>query len=579
MVLSRPDHTIKIKLQRYQGIIRLEGENQTESIRDDISLVIQKHIKDLESQGIPPEVTKGFSASLELHADNTFLWVALIIDVLKKHLETGGGVSRGDIEDILRDRDIFSIYRRMLRKLDQRRDNDARKMLQIIIAAKTAFSIEQMVAALTVRPSHTTLQDIESDFKSPLEGYVKALCGNFVRVIDGEIHLVHQTAREFLLEQAQGDKVLEDGWQHSISMIECNRTLLRACTLYMICGKRCNWNASLYDRDLKIATKCLIRDQPLLKYAILNWRIHIDESNLTEDMTLFKQVVEFCEPSATNRENSRWLITPFDVDLLGHHGCDVNVSNRKLQTPLDIAVKYGNLEVANTLLKAGGMVHLSKDEEVSYYEHWRKIFQSFVEEWPHLITSYPERSWISEGQLDFIGLQGHILINNSIDTNSRVTSDVLKYLFRGNQETVDWIMTKKSDIDVKGAIETYNLDTYFQKEKLIAGDFSYSAILEAIRADPIPVINALIRLSGDDKKTEAHIIAQYGDASMMSMFHASNSVLRTIDGEGKRPLDYLLGRKTMHNTVIQQFVPEDEDSDIEINSESREYDESVDSLT
>jgi protein SERAC1 len=37
----------------------------------------------------------------------------------------------------------------------------------------------------------------------PLESHIRLLCGNFIRIIRNKIYLVHETAREFLLERTQ----------------------------------------------------------------------------------------------------------------------------------------------------------------------------------------------------------------------------------------------------------------------------------------------------------------------------------------------------------------------------------------
>ncbi|KAI1799283.1 hypothetical protein F4811DRAFT_114322 [Daldinia bambusicola] len=108
-----------------------------------------------------------------------------------------------------------------------------------------------MSVILAEKPSHKTLEDIEADVQHSQEDYIKALCGHFVRFIDSEIYLVHQTAREFLLSRAGENCVTGDTWQHTITLAESNRALLEAVLKYVTCRDRSGLCAALRKRKTK----------------------------------------------------------------------------------------------------------------------------------------------------------------------------------------------------------------------------------------------------------------------------------------------------------------------------------------
>ena len=143
-----------------------------------------------------------------------------MIKILKDRHESAVATSQKELLELLRGRYIFAVYKHMLNKIIVR-DNSYR-MLQIIVAAQTPLSIEEVSIALASLPSHHTLEDIACEIKFRREDYVKALCGHFVRFIHDKVHLVHQTAREFLLHRGSKQKnekeeSASDLSQHSIT--------------------------------------------------------------------------------------------------------------------------------------------------------------------------------------------------------------------------------------------------------------------------------------------------------------------------------------------------------------------------
>ncbi|KAI1660262.1 hypothetical protein F4813DRAFT_401203 [Daldinia decipiens] len=290
VIFSRPENLIKNVLKRYEHSIRLRGEDEIATINHDISLVIQQCVKDLQAEvEIPYEMSKDLSQNLESGANNTFLWVTLMVKVLREHIQSYGGISKNDLQSLLHGYDIFAVYNHMLRKIIPR--PDANKMLQIVIAARKALTIEQMSVALAVKQSHTTLEDISSEIKYPQEDYIKVLCGHFVCFVGQEIHLVHQTAREFLLEQANEESVPRHIWQHTMTLAESHRTLLEVCILYLICGERSGWNVPSY-RTFEDMKREISYQQPLLDYAAINWCFHFNRSKVTIGMNVLKQFLK-----------------------------------------------------------------------------------------------------------------------------------------------------------------------------------------------------------------------------------------------------------------------------------------------
>ena len=218
------------------SIIRLRGENEVDAISDDVSLFIKSDISYLEDQGLPPDILSDMQEKLIARADRTFLWVSLILQLLRERVESGA--SQSELNQTLESRDIYAVYSDLLQaRLDAPK---ARRMLNIILAASRPMTVEELSIALAIQlndPSAHTLKsrnldEVELDLVFPFENHIKALCGHFVRVIRNRVYLVHETAREFLLGPS-----LSPGnpWQHSFNLSTSRRILLDICVTYLYC--------------------------------------------------------------------------------------------------------------------------------------------------------------------------------------------------------------------------------------------------------------------------------------------------------------------------------------------------------
>ncbi len=228
IVASRPNNDIKIAFD-ILPTIRLRGEDEPEAISKDVELVIQYHIENAVRRGLP-----GFSSR-----------------TCRRHLSR----SRSDIPvDDARDRASGSAARCIKRELLEfsvlatyfgsitvcsrtvSTPRRLRRLLHIIIAAARPLTLSEISVAAAIGTTHQTLDELELDIVHNFEERIKALCGNFIRVVRSTVYLVHQTAREFLLQEANGRRLSSDPlgrWQHSINLQRARSDLLDICFHYL----------------------------------------------------------------------------------------------------------------------------------------------------------------------------------------------------------------------------------------------------------------------------------------------------------------------------------------------------------
>ncbi|KAK5660882.1 hypothetical protein OQA88_12253 [Cercophora sp. LCS_1] len=321
-------------------MMRLRGEDETHVISSDIELVVKDAIYELADKGLDPDLLGDIEEELVTRADRTFLWVMLIMQLLKELAEEGA--SRREMDKVLNSRGIDAVYTQLL---ETRKDQPkARKMLSIILAATRPLTVDEMSIALAIRPDYQpfdkpqfgrrpsplTFDKVEYDLVYPFENHIKSLCGNFVRIIRGKLYLVHQTAREYLLDEASiiefhppkkslldrlwlydeedddgglwGSDEEEDGkeaeeikrpqssWHHSISHLNANGLLLEICVTYLhMLGKK---------------SRCAVVGKPsrktaaFLEYAANSWTAHFRavsrKIDSTNDLRYYR---DLCHPS------------------------------------------------------------------------------------------------------------------------------------------------------------------------------------------------------------------------------------------------------------------------------------------
>jgi hypothetical protein len=172
------------------------------------------------------------------------------------------------------------------------------------------------------RPTDYSIQNIEDDLVYPFENNIKAICGHFIRIIRGNVYLVHETAREYLLRdndvaltdieeddpfELEDEALVEpsvDGdstantlvptitatssWHGSFDMLSCHGIMLDVCTTFLYCvGKG--------SRAQQVG-KASHQTQPFLAYAAMEWPAHFREvrERITAANVLYYQ--NLCHP-------------------------------------------------------------------------------------------------------------------------------------------------------------------------------------------------------------------------------------------------------------------------------------------
>ena len=257
--------------------------------RDSVSTAVESYVKfkvDQLSQKktYDEDMRMAVLEHLTANADGTFLWVALVCQEL-----SSPHIRRRHTLDILKSfpPGLDSLYRRMLEQIS--RSIDAQLCKDILAIASVVYrpvNLEELtilVKALGV----LSREEVEEVISS---------CGSFLTVRNGLISFVHQSAKDYLLNEAS-DELLPSGIAHQHHMV-----FSRSLDLLSEALKR-----DIYDLQ---APGCLINQvskpesDPLaaIQYSCIFWIDHLHDSAARENLDQSGRILAFFE-----RKYLQWL--------------------------------------------------------------------------------------------------------------------------------------------------------------------------------------------------------------------------------------------------------------------------------
>jgi ankyrin repeat protein len=287
LVTSRPYDNIESDFQKHihsnLPTIHLSGEKENDNIHKEIDLVIRERVAELAHDNQLSHLT---AQTLELWLirmeNRTYLWLHLAIKAIEEKYKNSISPDSESMESLQLPSSIDDAYEKILSNV--KNQEKVKKILHIIVGARRPLSLSEMAMALGLSDQQPTPQsyvEVKTD-KKLLEKRLPHLCGLFVFINHSRIYLIHQTAKEFLIQkEVQADN---NCWKHCLKFNDSQTIMAKVCIDYL----------SLYELDSDELRKAQrmnkIRglegetDIPklevlaLLKYSSEHWPSHFRDS-------------------------------------------------------------------------------------------------------------------------------------------------------------------------------------------------------------------------------------------------------------------------------------------------------------
>lgn len=360
--------------------IRLRGEDESKQISKEIDLVIDIRVPHICGAREPPfelEVQQALISGLKRFKNRIYLWLYLTLDVIEDTLES----TIYNLEKLINrlPQRIEDAYEGILKRISTSGNvEDARSLLHIVVAALRPLTLGEIQIALAVNKKLEhgerceSYNDLVLQSEDAFRVKLRNLCGLFLSIVDAKVHLIHQTAKEFLLSKSSNDrstslpKSMSEVWRHSLAPVESNLILLKICLCYLLlCGTE--------GKSIS------------LRYAA-RWIDHFQSARSGFDESILQSTLNICEPRSpsfskwwpevssevyaihSNLQDLRFRIENTDswtslmvVSLIGLEtvakfslektSARPNIQDENGQTALHFALEHRHLDIAKMLVE------------------------------------------------------------------------------------------------------------------------------------------------------------------------------------------------------------------------------------
>ncbi|KAJ5410107.1 uncharacterized protein N7487_004466 [Penicillium crustosum] len=280
LVTSRPyDHIQSCfrAITDFSPHLHLKGEEENDQIRKEIDLFVKLEVKKLAlEERLSPDIQQQLEQQLLKMEHRTYLWLHLTIGHIqiefhRSLLSTEEAIKAMQINKLVPE-SVNDAYTKILSRVssDAHEAETAKKILQIIVAARRPLTTVEMAMALGIANSPQSRTATKAGIDSSVIGEkLRYYCDLFVFINSGKIFLIHQTAREFLISESNpNNKDLVYSWRLS----DAERQMAQICSQYLLMG-------DLVCDDSRLCSNT--RD--FLSYSAVHWPYHVSQMNLASD--------------------------------------------------------------------------------------------------------------------------------------------------------------------------------------------------------------------------------------------------------------------------------------------------------
>ncbi|KAM7214523.1 hypothetical protein V8F06_010084 [Rhypophila decipiens] len=305
LLTSRPypeiENSFRYNMENVEQINLRPGDDSYVTIYREINLATEQRVRRL-FRGFknPPcdAVQQSDIKELKAKRNTTYLWVSLVLNDLAR-------TTSSREEDLLRfinqfPRNLDAAYVKLLNRILPQHQKEARDLFHVVLVAKIPLSLGEMDTALAIADGKLKPGGAPSDLKlkgdEELEEHIKAISGSLISIINGDIYLLHQTAREFLtardntaLAYYDDRRLKAPHWEGSFDPKESHRLLSRICMTYLLVDEL-NKEAETTQREEDSDPLCVLRGRtpwnvrnaievwdlqfPFLRYSRRHWDWH-----------------------------------------------------------------------------------------------------------------------------------------------------------------------------------------------------------------------------------------------------------------------------------------------------------------
>lgn len=241
LMSSRNNVDIMEDIEGCSRIICLEDAVEVRGVEQDLKLVVKDQLDAFAIKGKWSEETRqSLERRIIAKADRNFLWVRLVIQRLKR-----GPQTKKYLEKVIEESPtkLNGLYCRILADIELESQPLAAKILRILVGSLRPLTATEVQVALAIDLDHQTIRSVEEESDPAVERTIRFVLGPLVHIHDSQVHLVHQSAKEFLVKLASGE--VADLRSFELDLRELYGTSLNSAHLEL--ATACVWFLGLTD--------------------------------------------------------------------------------------------------------------------------------------------------------------------------------------------------------------------------------------------------------------------------------------------------------------------------------------------
>jgi len=536
-------------------VIHLNGENdaEVEKIAKEIDLYIRARVRSIQSLlHLNPDEAALLLRRLLSVPNRTYLWVYLTLDLVENDTEINkAGINKATSR---LPRTVDDAYEKILAK--SANVEKAKKLLSIVVAAARPLTLAEMAVALTLHESCRSYEDLDLRSDKYFREHVRDLCGLFVTVTASKVYLLHQTAKEFLVQDgpmvaARNGLSSQLGWKSSLRPQQCHYLLWQISTWQL--------RFTEFETNPPDDTDWLsqyLHDHVFLDYSAQNWAAHFRLSSMKSSDADTESLLGLCDA------RSGCCLTWFRIYWASAH-----VGFPRDFTTLMIASYFGIKPVVRKLLKADDVEinfsdgtyrrsALSWASEYGFYDIVKLLIKGprlRLRDMAKLRTreraKIEARDKIGRTPLSYAALNGHAITAGLLvkagaraDAMDKIGGNPISYAICSGNEAVASLLKKSGSMDDS------------------ADNIVRSLLFSATRRGDEFVIKRLvgrdevdIDTKDEDGRTPLLWAAENGHEAVVQLLLGTGKVdIEAKDKNGQTPL--LWAAKNRHKAVVQLLL-------------------------
>ncbi|KAF8534859.1 hypothetical protein BDD12DRAFT_385029 [Trichophaea hybrida] len=321
---SRPSAELQHRIQNNHFVITLQDENE-----HDITRFADDFLKnDLSLTG---KILDEAAHYVTANAQGVFVWVGLVKIELVGLIETG--CTNAEILACLKclPTELEDFYAFMFDRLESGKDRDIKdgiRLFRLVLIACRPLTVVELRHALAILDRSQSYEEFQNNIISAIERRIVHCGGNFLEIkTDETVHIMHQTARDFLIRTIPDASKL-----HFNITDKAHKTITTMSVRYlMLClttprmqddfAKSTSWSPS----DFRDYAEYL-NEWPLIEYICRYIKDHLDQCERDEEVS--QLVMNLIRQMADNQA-SYFLASFLDFRLGYNKGQEVAVDEHQ----------------------------------------------------------------------------------------------------------------------------------------------------------------------------------------------------------------------------------------------------------